>query len=90
MSVSYVSVVCCQVDVSALADHSSRGILPSVVYLSDGEASIMRRPWPIRSFRTVRKEKKRKEKKRKEKKRKEKFYGNIYNVGIASNDKFLK
>ena len=30
------------------ADHSSRGVLPSVVCLNecDREASIMRRPWP--------------------------------------------
>ena len=29
------------------ADHSSRGVLPSVVCLEcDHEASIMRRPWP--------------------------------------------
>ena len=26
-----VSVVCCQVEVSATADHSSRGVLPTVV-----------------------------------------------------------
>jgi len=30
------------------ADHSSRGVLPSVVCLSDHESSIMRRPWPTR------------------------------------------
>ena len=29
-----LSVVCCQVEVSASADHSSRGVLPSVMCLS--------------------------------------------------------
>jgi len=32
------------------ADHSSRGVLPTVVYQSDHEASIMRRPWPTRGY----------------------------------------
>ena len=31
-----------------LADHSSRGVLPSVVSECDSEAFIMRRPWPTR------------------------------------------
>jgi hypothetical protein len=31
--ISLVSAVFCQVEVSATADHSSRGVLPSVVYL---------------------------------------------------------
>jgi hypothetical protein len=45
---SLVSVVCFQVEISASADHSSRGVLPSEVYLSecDCESSIMKRPWP--------------------------------------------
>jgi hypothetical protein len=44
---SVVSVVCCQVEVSATAYHSSRGVVPSVVCLEcESEASIMRRPWP--------------------------------------------
>ena len=35
------------------ADHSSRGILPSVMCLTgcDREASLMRRPWPTRGCR---------------------------------------
>jgi hypothetical protein len=42
-----MNVVCCQVEVTARADHSSRGDLPTVVCLEcDREASIMRRSWP--------------------------------------------
>jgi len=48
MDVSLVSVVCFQAEISASADHSSRGVLPSEAYLSecDSESSIMKRPWP--------------------------------------------
>jgi hypothetical protein len=46
-----VSVVSRQVEVSAWADHSSREVLPSVVCLSDREASVMRRPWPTKDCR---------------------------------------
>jgi hypothetical protein len=47
---SVVSVVCFQVEVSATGWHSSRGVLPSVVYVieCDHEASIMRTPWLLR------------------------------------------
>ena len=47
---SLVSVVCCQVEVSA--DHSSRGLLPWVVCKTecDRESSIMRRLWPTRGY----------------------------------------
>jgi len=37
---SVVSVVCCQVEVSATGDHSSRGVLPSVACLS-----VIIKPW---------------------------------------------
>ena len=39
---SLVSVVCCQVDVSAMISYSSR------VCEYDRETSTLRRPWPIR------------------------------------------
>jgi hypothetical protein len=44
---SLVSAVYCQVEDSARADHSPRGVLPSLVCLTeyDREALIMRRPW---------------------------------------------
>ena len=47
---SLVSVVCFQVEVSASADHSSRGVFSGVVCVTEcgREASIMRRPWSIR------------------------------------------
>jgi hypothetical protein len=40
------------------ADHSSRGVLPSVVRLTecDREASIMRRAWPSRAVAREKKE----------------------------------
>jgi len=34
MNICLLSVVCCQVEVSALAYHSSREVLPNVVFLS--------------------------------------------------------
>jgi len=34
MNISLLSVVCCQVEVSALAYHSSRGVLPNVLFRS--------------------------------------------------------
>jgi hypothetical protein len=48
---SVVSYVCCQVEVPASADHSSREVVPCVcvcvcVCLYDHESSIMRRSWP--------------------------------------------
>ena len=46
---SLVSVVCCQVEVSATWHHSFRGVLPSVVCVCNREASILWRPWPTRS-----------------------------------------
>ena len=44
---SLVSAVYCQVEDSAPADHSSRGVIPSSVCVTacDREALIMRRPW---------------------------------------------
>jgi len=33
MDICLLSVVCCQAEVSASADHSSRGVLPDVVFL---------------------------------------------------------
>ena len=49
---SVVNVVCCQGSLRR-ADHSSRGVLPSVVCLSvtecDLETSRMRRPRPTRA-----------------------------------------
>ena len=46
---SLVSVVCCQRSLRR-ADHSGRGVLRSVVSLTEfhSEALIMRRPWPTR------------------------------------------
>jgi len=46
-----VSAECFQAEISASADHSSRGVLPSEVYLSecDSESSILKRPWPTRA-----------------------------------------
>ena len=40
--------MCCQVEKSASADHSSRGVLPSVACITEcvGETSIMSKPWP--------------------------------------------
>jgi hypothetical protein len=35
LSLSLVSTVCCQVEASASADHSSRGVLPSVVCVTE-------------------------------------------------------
>jgi len=43
-----VSVVCCQVEVSASGYHLSRGVLPSVVCESHRGASVIGRPWPTR------------------------------------------
>jgi hypothetical protein len=45
LSLSLVNTVCCQVEISASAYHSSRGVLPSVVCVTecDHESSIMRR-----------------------------------------------
>jgi hypothetical protein len=49
-----VSVVCCQVKRSlGRADHSSRGVLPSVACLCDLESSIMRKPWPTRGVKPL-------------------------------------
>ena len=51
---SVVSVVFCRVEVSALADQSSRGVLPSAmcvcvcVCVCDRQATTVR-PWPTRS-----------------------------------------
>jgi len=51
---SVVSVVCCCVEVSATADESSRGVLPSVVCACDRQATTVRywpttvRYWPTR------------------------------------------
>jgi hypothetical protein len=46
---SLENVVCCHVESLRRADHTSRGVLPSVVCLKcDREASIMWRPWPTR------------------------------------------
>ena len=44
---SLVSAVYCQVEVSAPADHLSRGVLPSLVWLTEcePEALIIRWPW---------------------------------------------
>jgi len=53
---SVVGVVCCQVELSARADHSSRGVLPSVcvcVSACDSEASIVMRSGPLWGCRTV-------------------------------------
>ena len=57
MDMSLVSVVCCQRSLRQ-ADHSSRGVLPSVACLTecDREASIMRRSWPSRAVARERKE----------------------------------
>ena len=44
---SLVIVVCCQAEVSAMADPSSREVLPSVV--CDGATSVPRRPGPTRA-----------------------------------------
>ena len=43
----HVSCKYCVVKYRSLlwADQTSRGVLPSVVYLSDREASTMARPW---------------------------------------------
>jgi hypothetical protein len=41
-----VNVVFCQVEVSAVANNSSRGVLPSVVSECDLENSTVRRPRP--------------------------------------------
>ena len=50
-----VSVVCWQVEVSASADQSSRGVPWSVMCLieSDREALVMMRPWATRGRRTI-------------------------------------
>jgi len=47
---SLVSVVCCQVDASAPADHSSREVLPILECLTECDlvAFIMRKFWPTR------------------------------------------
>jgi hypothetical protein len=47
---SLVSAVFCQVEASALADHSSREVLPILACLTecDRVALIMRRLWPTR------------------------------------------
>jgi hypothetical protein len=44
---SVVSAVCYQVEVSVTADHSSRGVLPSLVCLTECDPGplMMRRPW---------------------------------------------
>ena len=49
---SHGSAVCCQVEASAPTDHSSRGVLPILVCLTecDHEAKIMRRLWPTKGF----------------------------------------
>ena len=43
-----MSVVCCEVEVSCRADRLFRGVLPSVVCLTecDHESVIMRKSWP--------------------------------------------
>jgi len=45
--------VCCQVENSESADHSSRGVLLRVACIAerDREASVMRWSWPARGFR---------------------------------------
>jgi len=50
-----VSVVCCEVEFSVSGDHFSRGVLPSVVCITecDREASIMKGPWLIRAVATL-------------------------------------
>jgi hypothetical protein len=52
---SLVSAVCCQVEVSVLGCHSSRGVLMSVAHRTacDHEALMMIRPWPIRGCRAM-------------------------------------
>jgi alpha-tubulin suppressor-like RCC1 family protein len=53
---SLVSVVCCQVEVSASCWSLAQGILNECGLSESGrEASIMRRPWPIRSCRSIKK-----------------------------------
>jgi hypothetical protein len=47
--VSVVSVVCCR------SDHSARGVLISVVFEYNHEASIMRRPGPRGSIKPYKK-----------------------------------
>ena len=55
-SLSVVSVVCCQVEVCATDSSLVKGS-PTVCGVSecDREVSNMRRPWPTRSCRTIKK-----------------------------------
>jgi hypothetical protein len=53
--VSLVNVVCCQVEISATADHSSSAFLPRVVCLTecDVETSTLKRPRPTQGSRAM-------------------------------------
>jgi hypothetical protein len=55
MDMDRLTVVCFHVEVSPSADHSSRGVLPSMVSECDREASTTRRPWPTKGYCAIQK-----------------------------------